>query len=153
MRRFIYLFCCIVGAACDKIYLIHTQKNKQTNENKNENRKFQPRQVPQFASYWLRPCIVQMWINSTMNSSLFDLSESWNQLWNLPAAWIQLTCWFTKSYALNGIWSCVNQSFPFVIPFFVNYDISAKWYMKCFIYGTADFEIKWAMIIAVVNAI
>ena len=31
--------------------------------------------------------------------------------------------------------------------------ITVKWYMKCFVYWTADFEIKWAMFIAVMNTI
>ena len=49
MRRFIYLFFIVALLGLLNAYA----KNKPTYKNKKENRKFQPRQVPWFASHWL----------------------------------------------------------------------------------------------------
>ena len=55
-----------------------------------------------------------------------------------------LTNWAMKPLTLGAghLWALMSL-----------WRVDVKWYMKCFIYWTADFQIKWAMIIAVMNAI
>ena len=56
------------------------------------------------------------------------------------------------SYAWNAFEKSGSRSSRVDCSIILN-NTDTKWYMKCFIYWTADFEIKWAMIIAVMNTI
>ena len=92
----------------------------------------------------------------------FAVCPKWASLYQLESCarlvegQIVSNIWTRKAFTKGRNRECgtaLGRKIILVKRAFIHTTFTVKWYMKCFICWTADFEIKWAMIFAVLNAI